>query len=149
MSINKYISYLLCNKSIIVNFYKLHFPSFPFSPQPNKRVFHPPTFPLLQPNTQERKLNIFHPSTFLFSHNFPSSYFSTPPTNRTLKTNSQRQLTNESLSCTKNPNTSKGTHANIVNKLSTTLNRPDPKIDLIYELGLLVEPHGQIIFFFK
>ena len=144
--INKSISYLLCNKGIIVNLYKLHFSSFHFSLQPNKRVFHFPTFPPLQPNTQEGKLNIFHPSTFPFSHNFPSSYFSTPSTKRTLKTNSQRQLTNESLSCTKNPNTTKGTHANIVNKLSTILNKPDLKIDLIYELGLLVEPHGQIIF---
>ena len=49
----------------------------------------------------------------------------------------------------KNPNTSKGTHANIVNKLPTILNRPGPKIDLIYESGLLVEPHSQINFFLK
>ena len=44
MSTNKYISYILCNKGIIVNLYKLHFPSFHFSLQPNKRVFHPLTF---------------------------------------------------------------------------------------------------------
>ena len=51
MSINKFISYLLCNKDIIVNLHKLHFTSFLFSLQPNKRVFHPPTFSPLQPNT--------------------------------------------------------------------------------------------------
>ena len=44
MSTNKYISYILCNKGIIVNLYKLHFPSFHFSLQPNKIVFHPLTF---------------------------------------------------------------------------------------------------------
>ena len=55
MSINKSISYILCNKGIIVNLYKLHFPSFHFSLQPNKRVFHLSTFPPLQPNTQEGK----------------------------------------------------------------------------------------------
>ena len=66
MNINKFISYLLlCNKGIIVNLHKLHFPSFPFSLQPNKRVFHPPTFPS--------------------SHNFPSSHFSTPPSKQSLK----------------------------------------------------------------
>ena len=64
MSTNKSISYILCNKGIIVNLYKLHFPSFPFSLQPHKRVFHPPTFPPLQPNTREGKLNILHSSTF-------------------------------------------------------------------------------------
>ena len=50
MSINKFISYILYNKGIIVNLHKLHFLSFYFSLQPNKRVFHPPTFPSLQPN---------------------------------------------------------------------------------------------------
>ena len=49
MSINKFISYVLCNKGIIVNLYKLHFLSSYYSLQPNKRVFHPLTFPLLQP----------------------------------------------------------------------------------------------------
>ena len=57
MSTNKSISYLLCNKGIIVNLYKLHFLSSHFSFQANKRVFHPPTF--------------------------PSSYFSIPPTKHT------------------------------------------------------------------
>ena len=64
MSTNKYIFYILCNKGIIVNLYKLYFSSLPFSLQSNKRDFYPPTFPPLQPNTQEGKLNIFHPSTF-------------------------------------------------------------------------------------
>ena len=59
---------LLYNKDIIVNVYKLHFPSFPFSLQPNKKVFHPPTFPLFQSNTHKQKLNLFHPLTFLSSH---------------------------------------------------------------------------------
>ena len=74
MSINKSISYILCNKGIIVNLNKLYFPSFHFSLQPNKRVFHTLTFPPLQPNTQEGKLNIFylltifHPPTFPLLH---------------------------------------------------------------------------------
>ena len=51
MSTNKFISYILCNKGIIINLYKLHFSSFPFSLQLNKRVFHPPTFPPFQSNT--------------------------------------------------------------------------------------------------
>ena len=61
MGTNKSISYILCNKGIIVNLYKLYFSSFSFSLQPNKRVFHSPIFPPLQPNTQKGKLNIFHP----------------------------------------------------------------------------------------
>ena len=80
MSLNKSISYILCNKDIIVNLYKLHFLSSHFSPQPNKSIFHLPTFPPLQPNTHERKPNIFYPST-----NFLSFHFFTPPTKRTLK----------------------------------------------------------------
>ena len=68
MSINKFISYILCNKGIIVNLYKLHFSSSHFSLQPNKRDFHPLTFPPLQPSTQERKSNIFYPPTFSSSH---------------------------------------------------------------------------------
>ena len=76
MRINKFISYILCNKGIIINLHKLHFPSFPFfsptkqksflsshfSTLPTKHIrgkttiffilsfFHPPTFPLLHPN---------------------------------------------------------------------------------------------------
>ena len=64
----KSIYYLLCNKCIIVNLYKLHFLSSHFSFQPNKRVFHLSTFPSLQPNTQEGKLNIFYPLTFPSFH---------------------------------------------------------------------------------
>ena len=64
MSVNIYISYILYNKDIIVNLYKLHFPSFSFPLQPNKKVFHPPTFPSLQPNTHERKPNLLYPPTF-------------------------------------------------------------------------------------
>ena len=64
MGINKFIFYVLCNKGIIVNLYKLHFLSFYYSLQPNKRVFHPPTFPPLQPNTHKGKLNVFYPPTF-------------------------------------------------------------------------------------
>ena len=80
MSVNISISYILYKNDIIVNLYKLHFPSSPFSLQPNKKVFHPPTFPPLQSNTHEGKPNLFYPPT-----NFPSSYFSTPPTKQTLR----------------------------------------------------------------
>ena len=72
MSTNKSISYVLCNKGIIINLYKLHFSSFPFSLQLNKRIFHLPTFPPFRPNTQEGKPNIFYPFTFPSSHNFLS-----------------------------------------------------------------------------
>ena len=50
---------LLYNKDIIVNLYKLYFPSSHFSLQQNKKAFHPPTFPTLQPNTHERKPNTY------------------------------------------------------------------------------------------
>ena len=68
MSINKSIFYLLCNKGIRVNLYKLHFLFSHFSLQLNKSVFNPSTFPPLQPNTYKRKLNIFYPPTFPPSH---------------------------------------------------------------------------------
>ena len=71
MCINKYISYLLCNKGIIVNLYKLNFSSFHFSLQPNKRVFHSLTFLPLQSNTEEGKLNIFYPPTIFHYPTFP------------------------------------------------------------------------------
>ena len=77
MSVNISISYRLYNKDIIVNLYKLQFPSSPFSLQPNKKVFHPPTFSPLQQNTHEGKPNLF------YSPIFPSSHFSTPPTKQT------------------------------------------------------------------
>ena len=79
MSTIKYISYLLCNKGIIVNLYKLHFLSSHFSFQPNKRVFHSPTFPPFQPNTHKRKPKLFYPLDFPFSH------FSTSPTKQSLR----------------------------------------------------------------
>ena len=75
MSTNKYIPYILSNKGIIVNLYKLHFLSSHFSFQPNKRIFYPPTFPPLQPNTNKGKLNLFHPPI-----NFLSFHFFTPAT---------------------------------------------------------------------
>ena len=71
---------LLYNKDIIINLYKLYFPSSHFSLQPSKKVLHPPIFPPLQPNTYEGKPNLFYPPT-----NFPSSHFSTPPNKRTLR----------------------------------------------------------------
>ena len=52
----------------MVTLYKLYFLSSHFSSQPNKRVFHPSIFLPSQPNTYERKLNLFYPSTFLSSH---------------------------------------------------------------------------------
>ena len=68
MSTNKSISYILCNKDIIVNLYKLHFLSSHFYFQLNKKNFHPPIFSPLQPNTHEEKLNFFYLSTFPSSH---------------------------------------------------------------------------------
>ena len=85
MNINKFISYLLCNKGIIVNLYKLYFPSFLFSLLPNKRVFHSLIFSPFQPNTQEGKVNIFYRSTFPSSYNFSSSHFSIPLTKQNLR----------------------------------------------------------------
>ena len=51
----------------MVNLYKLYFLSSHFSSQPNKIVFYPFTFLPSQPNTYERKLNLFYLSTFLSS----------------------------------------------------------------------------------
>ena len=85
MSVNTSISYILYNKDIIVNLYKLHFPSFPFSFQPNKKAFHPPTFSPLQQNIHKEKLNLFYPPIF------PSSHFSNPPTTRALRRESLLQ----------------------------------------------------------
>ena len=53
MNINLFISYLLlCNKGIIVNLHKLHFPSFPFSLQPTKEFS---IIPLFHPSNQTHK----------------------------------------------------------------------------------------------
>ena len=63
---------LLYNKDIIVNVYKLHFPSSPFSLQPNKKVFYPPLFHSSnQTHMRENQIFsiiplIFHPQTFPF-----------------------------------------------------------------------------------
>ena len=65
-----YFFYILCNKCIKVNLYKLHFLSSHFSLKSNKRLFHSYTFPPLQPNTYEGKLNLFYPSTFPSFHQF-------------------------------------------------------------------------------
>ena len=54
----------------MVTLYKLYFLSSHFSSQPNKIVFYPFTFLPSQPNTYERKLNLFYLSTF------PSSLYS-------------------------------------------------------------------------
>ena len=59
-----YFLYILYNKDIIVNLYKLNFPSSHFSLQLNKKVFHHLTFPPLQPNTHEEKPNLFYPPNF-------------------------------------------------------------------------------------
>ena len=72
MSIKKIISYILCNKGIRVNLYKLPFPFSHFSLQPNKRVFHLSTFS--PPNLL----------TFLSSLHFLSSHFSILPTKGSL-----------------------------------------------------------------
>ena len=84
MIINKSIFYQLCNKGIIINLYKQLFLPFHFSFQSNKRVFHSLTFSSLQPNTHKKKLNIFHPPTFPFSHNFLSFHYFTLLSKRTL-----------------------------------------------------------------
>ena len=69
---------------IIVNSYKLHFPSSHFSLKPNKKIFHLPPFhpfnqTLMRKNQNFSILPIFHPPT-----NFSSSHFSTPPTKQSL-----------------------------------------------------------------
>ena len=75
---------LLYNKDIIINLYKLHFPSSHFSLQSNKKVFLPSHF--YTPPTKHTRENqifsilpLFHPPI-----NFSSSHFSIPPTKRTL-----------------------------------------------------------------
>ena len=85
MRINKFISYILCNKGIIINLHKLHFLSFPFfSPTKQK------SFLSFHFSTPPTKHNIFHSLTFLSSHNFSSSHFSTPPSKRSVKEKSDK-----------------------------------------------------------
>ena len=60
----------------MVNLYQLYFSSFHFLSQLNKKIFHLSTFPPLQSNTNERKLNLFYYLTFPSSQpNGPLSYF--------------------------------------------------------------------------
>ena len=53
MSTNKSISYILCNKGIIVNLYKLHFTSFPFFSPTKQKSF--PSFHFSTPPTKHTK----------------------------------------------------------------------------------------------
>ena len=64
----------------MINLYQLHFLFSYFSSQPNKKIFHPSTFPPLQSNTNERSLNLFYPPTIFYSLTFLS-----PQPNRPLK----------------------------------------------------------------
>ena len=149
MSINKCIFYQLCNKGIMVNLYKLLFLSSHFSFQPNKRVFHPPTFPSLQPNTHEEKLNIFHPSTFLSSHNFSSFYFSTPPTKQTLSIRAS-QLTKQHI--VKYHTSTNSTNLRLERgKKNTKQSKKKLNLSVILEEGLNagVLPSYFILFFIK
>ena len=73
MSINKYISYLVCNKGIIVNLYKLNFPSFHFFSQTKQKSFSPSHFST--PPTKHTRGKTKY---------FPSSHFSILPQFSTL-----------------------------------------------------------------
>ena len=75
---------VLYSRGMRVNLFELHFPSFHFSSQTNKWVFHLSIFLSSQPNTYEKKLNIFYHSTFLSLPHFLSSHFSISPTKQTL-----------------------------------------------------------------
>ena len=68
---------ILCNRCMRVILYKLHFLSPHFSSQPNKWVFRFSTFPSSQPNTNERKLNLFYSPNFSSLPHFLSSHFFT------------------------------------------------------------------------
>ena len=83
--IAKKLFLILCNRGTRVILYKLYFLCFHFSSQPNKWVFHLSIFLLLKPITQEWKLNLFYPFTFLSFPHFLSTHFFTPPTKRTLR----------------------------------------------------------------
>ena len=69
--IKNVLIFVLFNRDIIVNIFST--------------IFHLSTFLSSKPNTHERKLNIFFPSTFLFLLCFLSSQFYTIPTKRTFK----------------------------------------------------------------
>ena len=88
---------VLCNRGVIVILYKLYFLSFHFSSQPNKWVFHSSTFPHPKPNTQERKLNLFYPPTFIFLPHFLFPHFSTISTKWTLRLNFMSPISHKIL----------------------------------------------------
>ena len=69
--IKNVLIFVLFNRDIIVNIFST--------------IFYLSTFSSSKPNTHERKLNIFFPSTFLFLLCFLSSQFYTIPTKRTFK----------------------------------------------------------------
>ena len=71
--INLLVFVYIFSNNIMVNLYQFCFSSSLFLSQPNKKDFHPSTFPPLKPNTNKGKLNLFYPSTFPSSHNFLSS----------------------------------------------------------------------------
>ena len=77
MRINKFISYILCNKGIIVNLYKLHVLSFPFlSPTKQKSFLSshfstPPTKHIRGKTTIFSILSLFHPPTIFHPPTFP------------------------------------------------------------------------------
>ena len=82
--INVLLFVYIFSKDIMVNLYQLYFSTSHFLSQPNKKFFHPSTFPPFQPNSNEGKLNLFYHPTFPSSYNFLFSHFSILPTIRTL-----------------------------------------------------------------
>ena len=68
MSTNKFIFYILYNKGIIINLYKLHFPSFPFFPTKQK------SFPLSHFSTPLTKYTKGKTKYFSSFHNFSSIF---------------------------------------------------------------------------
>ena len=76
MRINKFISYLLYNKSIIVNLHKLHFSSFPFFSPIKQNSFLssnfsiPPTKHIRGKTTIFSILPLFHPPTIFYPPTF-------------------------------------------------------------------------------
>ena len=82
MSTKKIIYYILRNKSIRINLYKLHFYPPTFFLNQTKELFIPPTFPPLQPNTHNEKLNFSIIPLFHLFTNFLSAHFSILQPNR-------------------------------------------------------------------
>ena len=79
MRINKFISYLLCNKGIVVNLHKLHFSFFSFFSPTTQKIFLSSHF-----FTSSTKHIRGKTKYFSFFHNFLSSHFSTPSSKRSL-----------------------------------------------------------------